>query len=430
MTNLITTMKTKMYKFRAILIITLINLLISSSIFAQSPEKMSYQAVIRDADNNLITNSQVGMQISILQDSVSGTAVYVETQEPSTNANGLVSIEIGTGTTNDDFSAINWANGSYFIKTETDPAGGTSYTITNTSQLLSVPYALHAKTAETISGTITETQNLEDVLNNNNSAGYKNITNLKDPINTRDAVTKSYVTLNVSASGDTLFLGNDQYVVIPGISIANLDGHFVDSRDRTIYKYVTIGDQVWMAENLKYLPEVVKPDSGSTVNPLYYVYSYDSTDVPSAKATVRYNTFGVLYNWTAAMNGNESSSANPSGIQGACPPGWHLPSKAEWTELAGYLGGAIAAGGKLKDTTQWKSPNSTATNETGFTALPGGYRGTNGVFGTLKVGGYWWTSTKNSSNQIFISKLSYIDPALISGELNRGMGLSVRCVKD
>ncbi len=122
-----------------------------STAFGQSPNGMSYQAVIRDASDNLITDTQVGMQISILQGSASGTAVYVETQEPTTNANGLVSIEIGAGTTGDDFSAIDWANGPYFIKTETDPAGGISYTITGTSQLLSVPYALHAKTAEIVS---------------------------------------------------------------------------------------------------------------------------------------------------------------------------------------------------------------------------------------------------------------------------------------
>ena len=126
--------------------------LLTASVFAQSPEKMSYQAVIRDATDSLVASQTTGMQISILQGSASGNAVYVETQTPTTNANGLVSLEIGTGTTSDDFSAIDWGNGPYFIKTETDPAGGTDYTITGTSQLLSVPYALHAKTADSISG--------------------------------------------------------------------------------------------------------------------------------------------------------------------------------------------------------------------------------------------------------------------------------------
>lgn len=284
--------------------------LVTASLWAQSPEKMSYQAVIRNADNNLVANTVVGMQISILQTSADGVTVYTETQTPTTNANGLVSLEIGTGDSSDDFSTIDWANGLYFIKTETDPSGGTNYTITGVSQLLSVPYALHAKTAETITGTFavtetdptytasqavnitvgditnlsnlsgvntgdqdlsglatttavntylalkvdkvsgkglstnnytnadkmkvrklsgtntgdqdlstlatkialgdstalvrseipdvsgfltSETQNLDDVLTQNNSAGNKNITNLADPANAQDAATKAYI---------------------------------------------------------------------------------------------------------------------------------------------------------------------------------------------------------------------------------------------
>lgn len=121
------------------------------SIFAQAPQKMSYQCVIRNASGVLVTNQSVGIRISILQGTTTGTTVYLETYNPNpqTNANGLISLEIGggmpiTGT----FSTINWASGPYFLKTETDPTGGTNYTIMGTSQLLSVPYALHAKTAE------------------------------------------------------------------------------------------------------------------------------------------------------------------------------------------------------------------------------------------------------------------------------------------
>ena len=121
--------------------------LLSASVFAQSPQKMSYQAVIRNSSDQLVTNHAVGMRVSILQGSPTGTAVYVETQTPSTNANGLVTIEIGGGTiVTGTFAGIDWSAGPYYIKTETDPTGGTSYSITGTSQLLSVPYALYAKT--------------------------------------------------------------------------------------------------------------------------------------------------------------------------------------------------------------------------------------------------------------------------------------------
>jgi hypothetical protein len=129
--------------------------LFTTTVWAQSPEKMSYQAVIRNSSNALVTNTQIGMEINILQASTSGTVVYTEVQTPTTNANGLVSIEIGGGT---GFNTIDWSAGPYFIETKiavTPPL--TTYTITGTSQLLSVPYALHAKSAETVTGGITET---------------------------------------------------------------------------------------------------------------------------------------------------------------------------------------------------------------------------------------------------------------------------------
>ena len=124
---------------------TIVALLLTSSSFAQAPEKMSYQVVIRDANNALVTSQQIGIQMTILQ---VNTAVYEETHTPTSNTNGLVSLEIGTGTViSGSFTAIDWSAGTYFIKTETDPTGGTNYTITGTSQLLSVPYALYAETS-------------------------------------------------------------------------------------------------------------------------------------------------------------------------------------------------------------------------------------------------------------------------------------------
>ena len=128
-------------------------MLLTSFSWAQAPQKMSYQAVVRDAANALIINQEVGIQISLLQGSVSGDAVYVETQAPTTNDNGLFSIEIGAGAlVSGLMTTIDWSKGPYFIHTETDPTGGTNYTITGTSELLSVPYALHAATAEQLTG--------------------------------------------------------------------------------------------------------------------------------------------------------------------------------------------------------------------------------------------------------------------------------------
>ncbi len=115
---------------------------------AQAPELMSYQAVIRNGSGTLLSDQPVGVRISILQYSSGGSSVFTERHSATTNKNGLLSLRIGSGTlVSGDFSAINWADGPYFIKIETDPAGGTTYSITNTSQILSVPYALYAKSS-------------------------------------------------------------------------------------------------------------------------------------------------------------------------------------------------------------------------------------------------------------------------------------------
>jgi hypothetical protein len=125
-----------------------IALVFIAGVFPQSPEKMSYQAIIRNSSEQLIKDASIGIQLSILQGSASGTAVYIERHFPTSNSNGLVTIEIGEGIeTSGNFESINWANGPFFLKIETDLNGGSNYTITGTSQLLSVPYALYAKNA-------------------------------------------------------------------------------------------------------------------------------------------------------------------------------------------------------------------------------------------------------------------------------------------
>jgi len=134
----------KFYTLAAAILVTM------ATVFAQSPDKISYQAVVRNNNDALLVNAQVRIKLSILQGSIYGKSVYVETHSIMTNENGLVSIEIGGGrVVSGNFSTIDWSLGSFFIKTEIDPTGGTNYTIVGTSQLLSVPYALYAKTSGT-----------------------------------------------------------------------------------------------------------------------------------------------------------------------------------------------------------------------------------------------------------------------------------------
>lgn len=125
-------------------LIFFISIFFSLLLFAQVPQKMSYQAIVRDAEKNLVTNTTIGMQISILRGSETGKPVYMETQLPETNDNGMISIDIGTGQSSYKFSGIDWGSDVYFIKTEIDLSGGTDYSIVATSQLLSVPYAFYA----------------------------------------------------------------------------------------------------------------------------------------------------------------------------------------------------------------------------------------------------------------------------------------------
>jgi hypothetical protein len=127
--------------------ILLATLFIAISLFSQAPQKISYQAIVRNANDKLVQNSNIGIRISILQGSASGPVVYTETHNATTNANGLVSVVIGEGTTTGNLADINWATGVYFLKTETDPAGSTNYSITGVSQLLSVPYSLYSQVA-------------------------------------------------------------------------------------------------------------------------------------------------------------------------------------------------------------------------------------------------------------------------------------------
>lgn len=199
--------------------------LLTASVFAQSPQKMSYQAVIRNGSNALVTSSPVGMRVSILLGSETGTEVYKEIYNPNpqTNANGLVTIEIGGGIPLiGTFSAIDWSAGSYFIKTETDPTGGTNYTISGISQLLSVPYAMHAKTVASYTETDPTVKAITGIVKSNGTtisaatAGTDYLTptgsaaSLTDfpTLNQNTTGNAATVTTNANLTGDVTSTGN------------------------------------------------------------------------------------------------------------------------------------------------------------------------------------------------------------------------------
>jgi hypothetical protein len=204
--KIIKIIKNKKMKF---ILTILLFVTVTLNVFAQSPEKMSYQAIIRGQDNNLVTNSKISLKIIIHQTVESGANVYEETHTVTSNNNGLVSLEIGAGNNSNSsklFSAIAWEKGPYFIETQVDVKGGSSYNIIGTTQLLSVPYALHAKTAERIVGANGSNPYKAKIISFNNSRSIES----GDINNTIECKTSATLTLtyafNSMAIGDTVNL--------------------------------------------------------------------------------------------------------------------------------------------------------------------------------------------------------------------------------
>ena len=199
----------------------------------------------------------------------------------------------------------------------------------------------------------------------------------------------------------------------PAVTVTDVDGN--------VYNTITIGSQVWMKENLKttryrngdLIPNVTDPTQWYNITTGAYC-DYENDPVNSA-------TYGRLYNWFAVNSGN------------LAPAGWHIPSDAEWTTLENYLGDAATAGGKLKETgtAHWQSPNADATNQTGFTALPGGYRSSTGSFYEITYKGEWWTSTTGSDISYgYYRFLDFNIGFILRDEDYKVDGNSVRCIRD
>jgi uncharacterized protein (TIGR02145 family) len=195
----------------------------------------------------------------------------------------------------------------------------------------------------------------------------------------------------------------------------------VTDANGNIYNAQLIGEQCWMAENLK----ATKTAGGGDITRYCYQNDPDWCDI-----------YGGLYKWETIMNGATGSNEVPSGVQGICPTGWHVPSAAEWEILVDYLGGALVAGGKLKSTRtepedhpRWDVPNIGATNESGFNALPGGYRYFNNNYYNIGNTTYFFTTT-DYFNFSYKRSLSAGSASIPESAENRGTATAVRCIKD
>jgi uncharacterized protein (TIGR02145 family) len=186
-----------------------------------------------------------------------------------------------------------------------------------------------------------------------------------------------------------------------------------------LYHTVIIGSQCWMSENLN-VGTRINGSSNQSNNGVIEKYCYNNGDDNC-------DAYGGLYQWNEMMN-----YSIVAGVQGICPVGWHLPTRSEWSTLIGYLDGEDIAGGKMKSLGGWDSPNTGATNSSGFSALPGGFRSTSGNFSGSTERGDFWSSTEDSSpnTDAYFYHLDYNNENIVDVSNNKYIGNSVRCIKD
>ena len=377
------------------LTLTTLALLISAMLTAQAPALIPYQGAARNGAGQPLTNASLNARFTIHNQSVDGPSVWQEEQTVSTNSLGLFTAQLGNTTS---LAAVNWANGSKFLQVELD--FGSGYIEIGTQQMLSVPYALHAGS----------------------------------------------VRLDVSPTGDTLFVGDGSFVIIPGLSEANgyssgITLHAcgtpnVHNSERTYgtmtdqegnaYKTIAIGSQVWMAENLR--TSTYRNGDVITTNLTNTEWQNTSSGAWSYHSNSESNEcpYGKLYNWYACVDSRQ-----------VCPVGWHLPSDAEWTTLTDYVGGISVAGGKMKtvgtydtSTGLWFSPNEGGDNSSGFSGVPGGARAAIGQYNGLTQFGSWWSSTPVSATRAWRHTLDFWTVAAGRLDADKRVGFSVRCLRD
>ncbi len=471
-------------------------------LMAQAPQKFTYQAVVRDAAGNLVSNAPVGVRVSILESAADGDAVYCETHLNNTNATGLLTLEVGGGTATDgDFASIDWPNGPYFLKTEMDVKGGTNYTITSSQQLLSVPYALYAHYAGNSIDLEERISNLEKRLDSLKQGGRSSFNFLKVETSEVTSITSN----SAKCGGEVIWESDDNAHVssrgvcwstspnptkadnmtidgnglgrftssITGLtdnttyyvrayatnSIGTVYGEqksfttasdlafacgisTVSDYDKNAYNTVQIGEQCWIAENLRTTSYAdgtsILQGSGTSNDVAYWYYPQNDS---SNKVT-----YGLLYNWLAVMRNPSSSSANPSGVQGICPNGWHVPSDAEWDQLVDYVSSQseyrcgndedyIAKA--LASTTGWDSSPYTcdvgndpsSNNATGYSAVPAGcYSGGYGDY--FDYYAYFWSTTKYNSYVAYYRYIYSYHAYVGRGNISKHYGYSVRCLRN
>jgi len=376
-------------------------------LFAQPPESIRYQSVIRDQHHAVVADQRIGVRFILAEDVEARRMVYAETHQITTGSNGMASFEIGTGSAEyGNFTDLEWSSGPFYVKTQIDPAGGAAYSLEGVSQILSVPYAYYAKTAGIIEE-LTETQGLSEVLAMNDSAG-RQLREVSDPTDDQDAVTMNYF--------------YQQMMLLGGNNVGTLRDIVAD-KEGNLYRGIRIGDLVWMSENLR----TTKFDDGTDIpqvtdqtewlistTPAYCWYGNALGNSYAA------GTCGVLYNWYAVNT------------EKLCPADWRVPTEEDWKDLITELGGTDVAGGKLKEagTKHWLVPN-LADNESGFGALPGGLRYI--IFEKLGLEGHWWSSSEIDADLAgglavgnAVTFCHWYDGAYAS----KRIGKSVRCVKD
>lgn len=386
------------------------------STFAQSPQSIPYQMVIRDAAGTVLANTSTSVTFTIHDLSVDGVILYEETHATSSNSNGLVVVNVGVGNIlTGNFNSIDWGSGAKYLQVSMNNGNGS--VDLGTQQMMAVPYTLFA-----------------------------------DDVSSR-----------VSATGDSLFVGS-QFVIVPGISGANpvslsnygailLPGNstcesgFISvtgcgNQDSLLYfnQYYTlveIGGQCWFAENLattqfndgSSIPNITTGASwGALTTPAYCWYNNNASLVQSYLG----GKMGALYNAYAVETNN------------ICPSGWHVPSDCEWMylennlglsigdqELVAWRGTSVNLGGKMKSS-NWTSPNLGANNSSGFSGIPSGNRmGTaSASFSGINNYAYWWTSTALDMNNYWCRTAAYSLSSFERATIAKRAGYSIRCIKD